>query len=516
MRSTTHCAEIPMSRLHNQFLPTSALLVVMALACGGKDSTGPGRLPSIALASSAVTFDAAVGGANPAPTSVSITNSGGGALTGIAVGTIAYGAGASGWLSASMTGTSAPTNLSLQATTGVLSVGSHTATIPITASGATNSPQTVSVTLTLAAAGGNATLTVSGGGTGNGSIASQSGLTPAIACAVVAGSAGTSGCSASYPSGTTITLTATPGAASTFGGWSGSCSGTGTCAMTTSTTDRAVVATFTPTAVGSHAIAFESFRLSVNEIWKVNPDGTGLIRLTTDNSNYAPGWSPDASKIAYSHLGPPASGLFVMNADGSNKTSLATGAVVQPYSPKWSADGSRIVFVDHTGESGSEVWSVKTDGTGLVQLTTDATMIHEYPTWCADGRIVFDAVPLAAGGAFQVYIMNGDGSNVSALTSAASPSGGGYRAACSPDGHKVAFLDLTGKLRVMNVDGSGSVALGPIGTLPPSWSPDGKRLVFKTRPDATSPGYYRIDADGTGLTVVIATESGDQAEAWAQ
>jgi hypothetical protein len=478
-------------------------------------SAGFDRLPAISLAPTSVTFNATSGGANPAPTSVSVTNSGGGSVSAITVGSIQYGAGATGWLSASLASTSAPTSLALHATTGSLGVGSYTATVPIASSGATNSPQMVTITFTIAAVGGNAMLTVNGGGTGSGSIASQSGLTPAIACAIVAGLAGTTGCAASYPSGTSVTLTATAGAASTFGGWSGACSGTGTCAVTTSTSDRVVVATFAPTAVGSHAIAFEGSRLGSNDIWKVNPDGTGLLRLTTDQSNYAPGWSPDGSKIVYAHTASPGSGLFIMNANGTGATNLATGAVVGPFSPKWSADGTHIVFVDHVGESGAEVWSVKADGTGLLQLTNDATMIHEYPTWCADGRIVFDAVPLA-GGAFQVYIMNGDGTNVTPLTNAGSASGGGFRAACSPDGHKVAFVDLTGKLRVMNVDGSGSVALGPIATFPPSWSPDGKRLVFKTRPDATAPGYYRIDLDGTGLTLVLSTESGDGSEAWAQ
>src|SRR5206468_4026305 len=41
------------------------------------------------------------------------------------------------------------------------------------------------------------------------------------------------GCSASFATGTAVTLTATPAAGSTFTGWSGGgCSGTGTCAVT--------------------------------------------------------------------------------------------------------------------------------------------------------------------------------------------------------------------------------------------------------------------------------------------
>jgi hypothetical protein len=51
-------------------------------------------------------------------------------------------------------------------------------------------------------------------------------------------------CSQVYPIGTVVTLTAVPGAdGSTFTGWSGACTGTGTCNLTMST-DRAVTATF--------------------------------------------------------------------------------------------------------------------------------------------------------------------------------------------------------------------------------------------------------------------------------
>ncbi|MDQ1509359.1 MAG: trimeric autotransporter adhesin, partial [Actinomycetota bacterium] len=54
-------------------------------------------------------------------------------------------------------------------------------------------------------------------------------------------------CSASFNSGTSITLTAAPAAGSSFGGWSGGgCSGTGTCTVTLNT-NTTVTATFTLT-----------------------------------------------------------------------------------------------------------------------------------------------------------------------------------------------------------------------------------------------------------------------------
>jgi hypothetical protein len=76
-------------------------------------------------------------------------------------------------------------------------------------------------------------LTVSLGGTGTGTVSGGG-----IACP--------GSCSSSYPSGTSVTLTAQAAAGSTFAGWSGACTGTGTCELQMDT-DRAVTATFTAT-----------------------------------------------------------------------------------------------------------------------------------------------------------------------------------------------------------------------------------------------------------------------------
>jgi len=75
-------------------------------------------------------------------------------------------------------------------------------------------------------------LTVGLAGTGSGTVTSSPG---AINCGVA--------CSDVYGDGTVVTLTATPASGSTFNGWSGSCSGTGSCVVTMDES-RGVTATF--------------------------------------------------------------------------------------------------------------------------------------------------------------------------------------------------------------------------------------------------------------------------------
>src|SRR5207244_1564172 len=78
------------------------------------------------------------------------------------------------------------------------------------------------------------TLSVSNTGTGSGNVTSSDG---GINCGAT--------CSASYTSGTTVTLTATPAGGSTFTGWSGCDAVSGTTCSVTMSAARAVSATFT-------------------------------------------------------------------------------------------------------------------------------------------------------------------------------------------------------------------------------------------------------------------------------
>lgn len=83
------------------------------------------------------------------------------------------------------------------------------------------------------------TLTISGAGSGNGKVTGGG-----IDCAITAGS--TNGtCEISVSSGTVVDLTANVSGTNAFTGWSGACSGTGTCSLTVNS-DVTVIASFSP------------------------------------------------------------------------------------------------------------------------------------------------------------------------------------------------------------------------------------------------------------------------------
>jgi acid phosphatase type 7 len=91
-----------------------------------------------------VSFRDTIGNASPPPQSVAISADREGAVTGLQA-TVSYGAGASGWLTVSLSDTVAPATMTLTSNITGLSASTYDATIAIAANDAANSPLTIPV-----------------------------------------------------------------------------------------------------------------------------------------------------------------------------------------------------------------------------------------------------------------------------------------------------------------------------------------------------------------------------------
>lgn len=109
----------------------------------------PSTPAALQLSASSLSFTAPIG-STPAAQVVQCNNSGGGSLVGLNT-AVAYGAGGSGWLTATLNQSAAPASLSVRANAGALAAGSYTATITVSATGVAS--RTVSVSLSVTAAG---------------------------------------------------------------------------------------------------------------------------------------------------------------------------------------------------------------------------------------------------------------------------------------------------------------------------------------------------------------------------
>lgn len=239
---------------------------------------------------------------------------------------------------------------------------------------------------------------------------------------------------------------------------------------------------------------------------------------------------------------------YVMRIDGSDARRLSDGRGKTTCG--WFFPGDkRLLFASTTAHDSAcpprpdpskgyiwpldryDIYTVNRDGSGLRRLTN-------YDVYTAEGllspdgkRIVFTSLK---DGDLDIYTMNADGSDVRRLTNTPGYDGGAW---WSPDGKQIvyranhptdsadlkAYRDLLGQrlvrpskveLYTMNADGSNQRQITKLGgaNFGPSWTPDGKRIVFSSNyknPRSGNFDLYLVDADGGNLEQLTFDEAFD-------
>jgi len=259
---------------------------------------------------------------------------------------------------------------------------------------------------------------------------------------------------------------------------------------------------------------------------------TGLIHIQTANRLWdsEPAWSPDGQQIAYVSEREGRRNIYVSDIFGDNERQI-TDSRGRDYWPSWSPDGRFITFESWLNDN-PEIYVIDIT-TGDERRLTRHPGKHQHPVWSPDGARI--AVVSYRALNWDIYIIDllwpegtealPDAEQVRRLTD--NP-GRDEHPTWSPDGVRLAFMssreDNT-DLYVMDAQ----AVLTDTGTLDganlqrltseiawdaePSWSADGRSLVFRSNRTANDELYvYTFGADS--ITRLTYNDTRDEFPVW--
>ncbi len=267
-----------------------------------------------------------------------------------------------------------------------------------------------------------------------------------------------------------------------------------------------------------------------------------LRQITNGGENAEAYWSSDGKWITFQSTreGRTCDQQYVMKADGSQLKRISDGrgkATCGWFFP----GGKRLFFSSSTAHDSAcpprpdpskgyvwpldkyDIFTVNRDGSNVKRLTN-------YDVYTAEGvlspdgkQIVFTSLK---DGDLDIYTMKVDGTDVKRLTNTLGYDGGPW---WSPDGTKIvyrahhprdsvevkAYKDLLAQglirpskveLYVMNADGSDNRQVTAVGgaNFGPSWTPDGKKIIFASNFVAPRSGNFELYLVDAGASMATA------------
>ena len=205
-----------------------------------------------------------------------------------------------------------------------------------------------------------------------------------------------------------------------------------------------------PSASLGNQVVFLSARSGIANLWAMNPDGSNQHEVSAELSpviSYA--ISPDGRSFVVGD----GLRLVAQRADGSNRRVMTDDGAVE-FDPTFSPDGSILAFgrADRATGSGLGLWRRPTEGG-----TPERIQIQQPAPTGSPGPSPLPS-PGASGGATPSPLLRAP--------------------RYSPDGTRLAFVDLSGSVGIVNL-ADGTLTAAPFdAAAPPVWMPSGSSALF--------------------------------------
>ncbi len=264
---------------------------------------------------------------------------------------------------------------------------------------------------------------------------------------------------------------------------------------------RTAMPTSTPRPIDEHGgqIIFTCTRSDINQICMINADGTGLVRLTNDDSNdYYPVLDPLSDVVVFASLQQGSFDLFMMLLKDQKLFQLTT-AIGNAFSPKFSPDGEQLLFLNQAAQGPSAIWVMGRMGDDPRLLYAGQNPIVA-AAWSPDGQSIAFAMSVERAFAYEIFLLdiNHPDQPPRRITRGIPDIGGSLD--WSPDGtnlliyagpvngREIYRLDLaTGDVTQLTFGGNNAAA---------AYSPDGQYIVFNSLRNNGQADLFIMRADG--------------------